>query len=74
VKFKATTSRMVRNGSAGLMANNFLKNLDAGLLIDRTQPSTKKNAKKRTAAPNALLKYSRPRPTALDDTARVTKG
>lgn len=67
MKFKPTTARMVRTGSAGIMANNFLKNLDAGLIIDRTQPTRKKCAKKRKAAPLSLMKFARPRPTATDN-------
>lgn len=67
MKFKPTTSRMIRTGSAGIMAKNFLKNLDAGLMIDRTKPSKRKCAKKRMAAPAALMKFAkRPCPLATE--------
>ena len=66
MKFKPTTSSMVRRGSAGIMAKNFLKNLDAGLMIDRNQPSQRKCAKKRIAADPNLMKFARPRPQATE--------
>ena len=67
MKFKPTTSSMVRRGSAGIMAKNFLKNLDAGLMIDRNQPSHRKCAKKRIAASADLMKFSRVHPTPTDN-------
>jgi len=48
------------------MAKNFLKNLDAGLMIDRNQPSHRKCAKKRIAADPNLMKFARPRPQATE--------
>ena len=66
MKFKPTTGRMVRSGSNDGMAKNFLKNLDAGLLIDRAQRVKRKNKLPRKDAPDALLKYARPRPQATE--------
>ena len=69
-----TNPSMIRRGSYGVMAKNFLKNLDAGLLIDRTQPGKRKSKLKRKGAPASLLKFSRSRPTATDNAEGKPKG
>ena len=59
--------RYARTGSAGIMAKNFLRNLDAGMMVDRTMPYRKKTAMKRKVAPSQLMKFAqRPRPQALE--------
>lgn len=52
---RKVTSRMRRNSSAGMMANGFLKRLDAGVMIDRTQVMSDKKSRKKIQAPSVLL-------------------
>ena len=58
VEHMITAKNRLRNRSgSSMLAKNFLKRLDQGVVIDRTQKCTDSKSRKKIVAPDGLRKF-----------------